>query len=125
MHPYDRATVGENMTPITGKVYPHSTASPVTHTKQSQTLRHARVSCTLAENRPQFRLNFWDILERTAPFSDLPRHGMIRRCRELAMTATNVSCEMVIWRRASTRGSTVCLLTIGKECAFPSGRFSG
>ena len=32
---------------------------------------------------------------------------MIRRCGALTMTATNVSCGTVTWRRATTLGSTV------------------
>ena len=55
---HEHATVGENKTPITGKVYPHLTASPKVHTKRSLTLRHVCVSCTLAENTLQHRFNF-------------------------------------------------------------------
>ena len=55
---HEHATVDENKTPITGKVYPHLTASPEVHTKRSLTVSHACVSGTFAENTPQLSFHF-------------------------------------------------------------------
>ena len=79
-------------------------------TNRSQTLRPACVSCTLAETGHNIVFIFGGIRRRTALFSGLPRHGMIRRCKELTMAVTNSSCGMFPRKRAATRGSTVCLI---------------
>ena len=98
--------MGENKTPITGKAYLHSTTSPKVHTKRSPNLRHACASCTFAENTPQLRFHF-----RGQSEAGCSEFCSLEALDDpwLTMTATNVSCGIVRWRRAATRGSTVCL----------------
>ena len=108
---HEHTTVGETKAPMTGEIYPHLMASPKVHMKRSLTVRHVCVSCSFAENTPNLGFISGGIRRWTAPSSALPRRGMIRRCGALTMTATNDFCGIVRRRRATTRGSTVCLVT--------------
>ena len=107
---HEHATVGEIKTPTTGKVHPHLMASPKNHAKRSLTYAMRASLAPSRKSRHKLGSISGGIRKRNAPSAALPRRGMIRRCGALTMTATNVSCGIVRWRRAATRGSTASLL---------------